>query len=405
MATTPIRGGWVVVGAVFAMLAVAAGLGFYNMTVYLRALVDERGFSVGQVSGATGAFFLVGGIAGIPVASFIARHDVRLTIAGGALLGGGSLALLGQVSELWQLYVLYAVFALGFSAAGLVPGTTVVTRWFAERRSVALSVASTGLSVGGILVTPLSARLIGRHGLTDVSPWLGLAFAVGILAVTPLVRPWPRTLAHEDHASVGMQGTSFRDAVRSRFFVGVTIAYVLVMLAQVGGISHLFNLVSERIDEDRAAAAVSALALSSVVGRLLGASGYGNFDPTSDSRPFELSVGGEAYQVLEVLVGDVACLLDAVMSDASQHPGFVVHDCPREADMSERLYREFLLMMAEAAARHEGDAPAPFQYIVTTTSPPPEQLRSAQHVALELRPGSDENLLFKRRLVPRLPGF
>lgn len=44
-----------VVGAVFAMLAVAAGLGFYNMTVYLRALVDERGFSVGQVSGATGA--------------------------------------------------------------------------------------------------------------------------------------------------------------------------------------------------------------------------------------------------------------------------------------------------------------------------------------------------------------
>lgn len=259
-----------VVGAVFAMLAVAAGLGFYNMTVYLRALVDERGFSVGQVSGATGAFFLVGGIAGIPVASFIARHDVRLTIAGGALLGGGSLALLGQVSELWQLYVLYAVFALGFSAAGLVPGTTVVTRWFAERRSVALSVASTGLSVGGILVTPLSARLIGRHGLTDVSPWLGLAFAVGILAVTPLVRPWPRTLAHEDHASVGMQGTSFRDAVRSRFFVGVTIAYVLVMLAQVGGISHLFNLVSERIDEDRAAAAVSVLALSSVVGRLLG---------------------------------------------------------------------------------------------------------------------------------------
>ena len=270
MATATPRGGWVVVGAVFAMLAVAAGLGFYNMTVYLRALVDERGFSVGQVSGATGAFFLVGGIAGIPVASLVARHDVRLTIAAGALLGGGSLAMLGRVSELWQLYVLYAVFALGFSAAGLVPGTTVVTRWFADRRAVALSVASTGLSVGGILVTPLSARLIDRNGLTEVSPWLGLAFAVGILAITPLVRPWPRTLAHEDHASVGMQGTPFRDAVRSRFFVGVTITYVLVMLAQVGGISHLFNLVSERIDEEQAAAAVSVLALSRVVGRLLG---------------------------------------------------------------------------------------------------------------------------------------
>jgi hypothetical protein len=158
--------------------------------------------------------------------------------------------------------------------------------------------------------------------------------------------------------------------------------------------------------QQKSARAESVKAMTqSVVGRLLGASGYGNFDPTSDNRPFELSVGGEAYQVLEVLVGDVACLLDAVMSDASQHPGFVVHDCPREADMSERLYREFLLMMAEAAARHEGDAPAPFQYIVTTTSPPPEHLRGAQHVALELRPGADENLLFKRRLLPRLPGL
>lgn len=188
------------------------------------------------------------------------------------------------MSALWQLYVLYAVFALGFASAGLVPGTTVVTRWFAERRSVALSVASTGLSVGRILVTPLSARLIGRHGLGDVSPWLGLAFAAGILAVMPWVRPWPRTLAHEDHASVGMQGTPFRDAVHSRFFIGVTIACVLVMLTQVGGISHLFNLVSERIDEDRAAAAVSVLALSSVVGRLFGA-GWRRSSRPGGSRP------------------------------------------------------------------------------------------------------------------------
>jgi predicted MFS family arabinose efflux permease len=42
------------------------------------------------------------------------------------------------------------------------------------------------------------------------------------------------------------------------------------MLAQVGGISHLFNLVSERLDENHAATAVSVLAASSVVGRLAG---------------------------------------------------------------------------------------------------------------------------------------
>jgi len=72
--------------------------------------------------------------------------------------------------------------------------------------------------------------------------------------------------------------------------------------------------------------------------RLLGAAGHARFVLDHELRPFEVSRGGEAYQVLEVLLGDMVCLLDAATSEASSHPGFMVHDCPREADMSERLY-------------------------------------------------------------------
>lgn len=275
--------GWVVVGVVLMMLAVAAGLAFYNMTVYLRALTTERGFSVGEVSGATAAFFLTSGIAGLPVARLIERYDARLTIAAGAVISGICLAFLGQVSALWQVYGLYVVFGIGFAGAGLVPATTLVTRWFTRRRSVALSVASTGLSIGGIVLTPLSAGLIGRHGLDAVSPWLGLAFVVGIVPISSL-------LIRTDPAAVGLgpdgdppapapplgtpvpaaQGVSYDEARSSRFFVVVTAAYVLVMLAQVGGLSHHFNLVSERLDEGRAATAVSVVAATSVVARLIG---------------------------------------------------------------------------------------------------------------------------------------
>jgi hypothetical protein len=38
--------------------------------------------------------------------------------------------------------------------------------------------------------------------------------------------------------------------------------------------------------------------------------------------------------------------------------------------MSERLYREFLLMEAEAEQQLGSDGCVPFQYIVTTASPP-----------------------------------
>ena len=77
--------GWRIVAAVFVMLAVSSGLGFYGLAVFLEALTSLQGFSVSAVSGATALLFVVSGIAGLFVADLITRYDPRLPIAAGAL--------------------------------------------------------------------------------------------------------------------------------------------------------------------------------------------------------------------------------------------------------------------------------------------------------------------------------
>ena len=176
--------GWRVVTGCFIVLAVTSGLGFYGLAVYLNAFSRERGWNVAAISAATTLFFLVGGAVGVLVARLIARYDVRWVIVGGGVLGGVSLAALGQVQSVWQLYLAYSVFAVGFAAAGLVPVTTVVTRWFHLRRSVALSVASTGLSLGGVVITPAMKWMLDEYGLRAGTPWLGLLWAVVVIPVT-----------------------------------------------------------------------------------------------------------------------------------------------------------------------------------------------------------------------------
>jgi MFS family permease len=290
--TRVFRGWWVVTG-VFVMLLVTAGLGFYGLAVYLRALVQEQGFSVGAVSGATAVFFLVSGVTGIPVASYLARRDPRPMIALGAVACGLSLAVLGRVESVWQVYAVYALFGAGFAASSLVPGTTLVTRWFSRRRSVALSVASTGLSAGGVVLTPAVATLIDRYGLEAVTPWLGLALVLGVVPVTALLlRSSPQELgllpdgdpAPPPGSPAAFLGTSALEALRTRFFAAVTAAHLLAMMAQVGGIAHLFNLVAQRSDPDLAKAALSLLAVSSLVGRLAG----GAFVSRTSMRGFAL---------------------------------------------------------------------------------------------------------------------
>lgn len=262
--------GWPVVTGVFVMLAVSSGLGFYGLSVYLRALTAQ-GFSVGAVSAATAVFFVVSGLVGLPVGAWTSRRDVRPVVAGGAVACGLSLVLLGRLHATWQLYPVYALFGAGFAASGLVPGTTLVARWFSRRRSVALSVASTGLSAGGVALTPLAAALIERHGLRVVGPVLAAAFVVLVVPVTAvLLRPAPVELPAPAGSAQPAVGTAVRDAARTRFFAAVTAGHLLAMLGQVGGMAHLYNLVAERRDPALAATALSVLAVSSLLGRLAG---------------------------------------------------------------------------------------------------------------------------------------
>jgi MFS family permease len=268
-----------VVAAAFVILGVQAGLGFYGLAVYLNTFSRERGWDVSAVSLATTIFFLVSGLVGLGVARVLERRDAREVVVLGGVLGAVALALLGRVQQPWQLYVLYAFFAVGFACAGLVPVTTVVTRWFHVRRSVALSVASTGLSVGGIVVTPTAKWLLDNRGLEAGSPWLGVIWLVGIVPIA-----W--FLLHSDPAAKGwmpdgervdvdspppvLTGVAYHEAVRSRLYWALTLGYTLILAAQVGGIQQLVRLVEERTDRATATLATLVLAGTSVVARLVG---------------------------------------------------------------------------------------------------------------------------------------
>ncbi|MEL6892629.1 MAG: MFS transporter [Actinomycetota bacterium] len=268
-----------VVAGCFVVLLVNSGLAFYGLAVYLNAFSKEQGWALGSISFATTIFFVVGGLTGLLAGRLIQRFDVRAVIIAGAVIAGGSLAIVGQVDEVWQLYSSYVLFAVGYALAGLVPTTTVVTRWFHVRRSVALSVASTGLSVGGILITPFAKRLIDDHGLAAVTPWLGVAFVVGIVpAALWLVRPDPGRDGYApdgaaldaDRPATPTVGVSAEDAFSSRFYRATTAGYVLALGSQVGGIQQLVKLVEDRTDASTAQFAITVLAATSVVARLVG---------------------------------------------------------------------------------------------------------------------------------------
>lgn len=318
--------GWRVVAGAFIVLGTTSGLAFYNLGLYLTALKDEHGFSEGPLSLATATVFALGGVLGIPIGAEMQRRDPRRLYVVGAAAGAISLLLLGSITEIWQVYASYALLALGFATAGLVPTYSIITRWFERRRAVALSIASTGLSMGGIVFTPLFEWVIDERGLSGAAPWLALAWAVGVLVPAALlIRPDPISLGqHPDGIApteagdgpAALDGWDFEPAVRTNFFLTVSVAYVLVMGSQVAGIVHVFNLVDGRVDSDTAATAVSIVALSSIVARLVG----GVVATRVALRPFTVVfcfVQGAGLALLGMVEGSAALLVAAAVFGSS----------------------------------------------------------------------------------------
>jgi hypothetical protein len=77
-----------------------------------------------------------------------------------------------------------------------------------------------------------------------------------------------------------------------------------------------------------------------------------------------------ALTTLKILIFDLAGLIASARQSA-QHPGILIHDSPREADLTAAIYRRIFDI---AKGEEFNDEEAPIQYIITTTEPPPEKL-------------------------------
>jgi hypothetical protein len=121
--------------------------------------------------------------------------------------------------------------------------------------------------------------------------------------------------------------------------------------------------------------------------------GRGRYVAADEKRPFQMfGADGDAYTVLEILLGDLACAADGAQGGGA-HPGLLILDCPREREMSPQLYERFLKLVAEVC-----EATPALQVVLTTTTPPPEPLRDPPTRILKLSRASDDDLLLKRRI-------
>jgi len=125
----------------------------------------------------------------------------------------------------------------------------------------------------------------------------------------------------------------------------------------------------------------------------------GRIQLTNEGMEFRVfrgeNLSGEAFETLSILLADMAILLMGSIG-AAAHPGILIHDSPREADLGSHIYRRLLLTVAAVADELAIDDVVPFQQIITTTTPPPTTLKKKSTTCLKL--GGEDGQLFGKQL-------
>src|SRR5215470_904187 len=306
--------GWLVVFACFIIAVFLFGFALYGHGVYLAELQRLHGWPPALIPGASTLSFLISNFLAAFTNEFMARLGAKRLVLIGILALAASLIVVALGISPWQLYAAFVLMALAWIGMGTVVTATVVSLWFVRRRGLAISIAFTGASFGGVIVTPMLVLLVERIGfhaamltMTAIMVVILVPVALAWIGPPPTVDPAKPQTGNSPHPQMPTEnGLSRARLIRHFAFWTISIPFALALLAQIGVIVHQVALLEPKIGRTNAGLAVSLMTFMAIVGRL----GLGMVIDRLDPRLVTaVSLVSQAAALLTILQADAVSIV------------------------------------------------------------------------------------------------
>jgi sugar phosphate permease len=280
--------GWWIVAAGFGLELLVGALMFHAYGAYAVLLREEFGWSKTMLSAAFAMSRAESGILG-PLQGWLTdRFGPQALIRVGMVAFGVGFILFSQIGSPLTFFLTFFLMALGSSLGGFLPMAVAIVAWFRRRRTLALSIAGTGMAVGGLLA-PVVVAALTRIG------WRWTAFLSGVLVLAaglPLAqvirhRPERYGLAPDGDPPEAVAGAdplhrapaptrspdfTAGEAIRTPAFWYVSLGHGSALLVVSAVLVHMVIHVTERLGYSlvQAATVVSLMTVMQLTGQISG---------------------------------------------------------------------------------------------------------------------------------------
>lgn len=115
------------------------------------------------------------------------KHGARKLLPGCVAMT--ALCTIGRsyMPNIWGMLVIAFIKGVVFTGSTLLPISILLTLWFKEKRGFAISVASIGTSIGGVIFSPIVERIISAYGWRASDRIMGVLMLIVVVPVTYFV--------------------------------------------------------------------------------------------------------------------------------------------------------------------------------------------------------------------------
>ena len=115
------------------------------------------------------------------------KYDARILLSVATAVTALCTLGLAFVPNIWGVLILAAIKGVSFTGNTALPSSSLLATWFQKRRGFAISTASLGISVGGVIFSPLIGALIASGGWRFSNLTVGIIMLVVMLPCTILI--------------------------------------------------------------------------------------------------------------------------------------------------------------------------------------------------------------------------
>lgn len=271
---------WLV--AALCMLTVIASNGLVNsgITVFDKSLLQEFGWSVGELKTRDAISFIGGAVFVLGTGYLVDKYGAKAFLMAGMALIALGYYFYGQIQNLPQLYMMHIVFGMVIACAGNMASIMMAVTWVGKYRGFAVGMVIAGTSIGGMVIPPLANALNKNLGWRASMQWEALFPLIVMLLVFLLIknrRPSEAAAAGQDagqHPGEKAQdktGMPFAEVLRQSSFYLIALAGALTFFSILALWQHVFLYMdSLGYASDHAALALSLLAFTALAGKILG---------------------------------------------------------------------------------------------------------------------------------------